>query len=563
MTASITSLSAETTTAAYSPTNRNKQPGNGASNQAGTNGDVVSISDLARAMQAANSGDATASSASDEAQTEGETLLGGAKIWADVFNIKAGTTMLSNGHKQVVTIKGNSMELYEYDGDKLVRKETGSIVADRISRDIEFYDKKGKVSQTTHLELSGFDAGDAKTSKASLVRDIQWFDNGEATRELHEKMDVAVNYERLNALTGAIEPTESLLDLVNSLTVDTLRENYTASIMEYSQGTLTREATVISNAEATSETNRSDGIVDGKEAHSSEDVAKRNKLAIHMRSFDQDGNLLKEDIFKDQITMDGGQRQSVSSSWYDKGELVRHTQGEFSVDEAKNVSLSRRPDLYKMFGLEEDEYSAAKPLNASRMLTHDDQALREDGDLFTTSPRQEIADNGYDIGRYFDLDGDYDNAYSLSWTTETYADGELAARSVDSVEAKENPRAGMREFQTLVGLTEPDAPALLRRSTHVEEAYEDGELTRKGEMIWRESVEDDERGVARLTTHLSADVSGADGARRHAVGEYAGGLDRNDKQFTAALDGMRRSATLALGDALDILEGNVPDARGE
>lgn len=436
-----------------------------------------------------------------QAKTEDEEV----SLWESKYNLKNGSTILKNGHRQEVVIEGSKMQILEYNGDKLVRKETGVIDGDTLTRDVELYDKRGRVSQTAHSVLTGIGDDNDLDSVAVLTRDMQWFENGELVLELHDNAKVNASYRPADG----IEPV-NLDDLTGRLTRDMINVDYFADIKEYANGKLSRSATIESNVDAQNKTNRMDKDLGDFVSHRTREISNASALDVTMISYDADGNLLRTDTFQDEVIQGGEQKQTLSTSWYNRGELVKKSRGTFSAEAGEGHNLQRRAQIFEVLGLDEEEYSASKPLSASNLLNESSKEHSVEGDFFVKASNQKMGMDGYDPGQYFEENADSDYAHQLTWTEEMYKEGELAARSVDESSSRENAGAGELQFRSGVGLTERESPALLSRSKHTRESYENGRVVREGSTEFREFLEEDERGVDRLKTAVSGTLDGTD-----------------------------------------------------
>ncbi len=495
----------------------------------------------------------TISPAAYEKQAQAKTEDEEVSLWESRYNLKNGSTMLKNGHRQEVVIEGSKMQILEYNGDKLVRKDTGVIDGDTMTRDVELYDKSGRVSQTAHNVLTGIGDENDLDSLAVLTRDMQWFENGELVLELHDNAKVSASYRPIDEI-----PAANLDDLTGRLTQDMINVEYFADIKEYANGKLSRSATIESSVDAQNDTNRKKDADGGVSGHRTREYYNASALDVTMISYDADGKMLRTDTFQDEVINGGEQRQTLSTSWFNRGEVVKKTQGTFSAEAGDGHLLQRRAKIFEALGLYEEEYSASKPLSASGLLSAQSDVNSVEGDYFVKASTQRMEMDSYDPGQYFEEDADSDYAHQLTWTEEMYKEGKLAARSVDESSSRENYGAGELQFRTGVGLTERDSPALLSQSKHTRESYENGRVVREGSTEFREFLEEDERGVNQLKTAVSGTMNGTD-ENSDISKVVMGGMINADNLAGSANEGMSRASDIFTGDFVGLMRDAQSD----
>jgi len=463
-----------------------------------TLGDTVSISQAAYDKQA---------QAADEAETS---------LWETKFGLRNGTTMLKNGNRRTVTVEGSSMLIEEYDGDKLVRKETGVISGDKMIRDIERYDDLGRVSQTSHAELTGLGDDGELTSEAVMTRSMKWFEKGELVREMRDKATVGATYRGHMPDPGETYEVSSLEDLAGKVTEDAVSMEYYASIQEYADGKIAKSAIIKNRVDSENVTNRTGEDLGDFVADSTRETAKTSGLSVSMQTYDAEGELLRADDFTDGLVKDGVETQRVASSWYQGGELVKRQSGTFSAEAGEKHLLQGRASIERTLGLSTEQYSAFTPLSASNLLAKPSDETAGNGAAYLRGVSDFITRDGYDAGLYFDEEKGSPYVHEVRYEEETYKEGELVARSVDRSSANKNVDYEPMEFNVGAGLTETDAPALLSKASHVRESYKDGRLETRGETAFREFTREDERGRHRRRPGERGREQGGHG--RHARG---------------------------------------------
>ncbi|NMC50331.1 MAG: hypothetical protein GYA47_13045 [Desulfovibrio sp.] len=472
--------------------------------------------------------------------------------WTSLFGLESGTTTLENGNTQVVTIDGAKMEIREYAGGVLVRKETGQIAADRVTKDIEEYDGTVALTQKTHVELTGIDDTSSTETMATLRRDVTWYEGGQVVRELHDGMRVEAAYKKLSDLENLSGmEAKTLEDMISCLTLDTTHADYTASIIEYSGGKVSQTANVRQGVDSTNVTNRSDRRVSGMDGHTSRVVSQADSLSIDLVNYDASGEVLREASFTDEVEQGGTLKQSMSVSWYDQGNLVRASQGSLTMEASEGGALPRRATLFEVLEISEKKYSADKPLAAGELLAAGFQETAGDGGAFVDDAADDMAVGGYDVAGNLAATRSMDNPYEVSFASQTYRDGELVAASRDTEEVRKNLLLKSGGFQTGKGLTEDEFPAMLRSSSHEELSYEDGVVSAQGQVSMREFVQKDDRGVYGLYTHYKGEA-GVGVNAESLSGTRTGSLEDLDSDADAATSGMGDEVGLVLDDSREL-----------
>jgi len=468
-----------------------------------------------------------------------------AGTWQGRFGLEAGERVLDNGHKQVVAIKGSHLEIKEYDQGRLVGKITGTMGADSAVLDTELYSPGGKVKQTIHSELVGLDDTASTQTQASMSRTIQWFENGELSRQMRDEMYLSSQY--LNVGDSFRAKPKDLESLVNELTWDRHKTGYSAGIQEYSHGRLVQDITLAQNNTHFNQTDRRDRSFDGQEHNTTWEKSRSTFLEVSVRSFDVDGNLVREVSFDDRSDNDT-LKQSLSVSWYNRGELVKKSQGSLAMEEGENTNLDHRPSLLDTLQVDEKAYSSAMPNPASQlMIMGGAMDAASDAGHYANSLEQDVAMGHYDPAGRIASYGVDDTPYSLSFTNEIYKDGELAARQRDEEAARKSPVPDKQKFRTGMGLTEDDTPALLRSSSHVDESFENGLVVSRALVEHSEYVDEKQHGPDRLKIHTYAE-EGQGLARKVMETVQEAELQSLDNEQHKAAAGFAMEAELSLGD---------------
>ena len=521
----------------------------GSAASAAATGDTVSFSEEAVAKSNARVTDETLST-----QPEDEA---GESLWLTRYGLEAGTVTLKNGHKQTTAIDGNKMEILEYDGNRLVRKETGSIAAGGVVKDIEEYDKRGELTRRVHSELAA--SGDAgTTSHAYLRRDIAWYKDGEVSKELHDSMSVKASYTSSDIVNGKdVSDAQSLDELAGTLTRDDLASDYVGDIIEYGAGGKLFRKTSIAHAVTTeNRTNRGSEMRNGIEAHDTVELSRQTEFSITQEMYDDAGNVTFQASFRDSFKEGTFEQQQFEASWYDNGQLVRHSSAEILQKQAKGRGLGEHPDMLGTLSLSEGRYGATTPLDAQSLLG-DGQGGRvaESGSLLSAA-LTDIAAGGYDPAQAFTRSRAGAVPGSVSWEDTLYKDGKVALREVDTETVEENTLPDTTGFHTLTGLSEDKDPKYLRSTSHRVETYQDGRLVAQSAVEMRESAEDDARGVTSTKTHVDAS-SGSGHAVRNTHAKLSETLVEADARWNAAAQKAGSAVQRTLNDLLTLFQENL------
>lgn len=497
--------------------------------------------------------------------------------WESLLGVADGTSMLKNGHRQVVDIDGAAITIEEYDGDRLIKSTQGRLDSGSMVLDTEIYDKSGAVEQTLHTEIVNADQETMEHWTAAKVsRSIQWFDNGELTRRMRDSMILQShstanrdpeNFARyLQGITDSDVDPNSLAALTGLVTDDTNKTDYEATIEEFAGGHLAREVVIEQNATFSNTTNRSDSKFNGMDPKTTAQTAHTMNMAIRITDFDADGELLRqasfEDYHSDNIFDEHGQnKQSVSVSWYDDGEIVKKSRGDLSLSETEHSGLAKRPDLLQTLGIEPEDYATDTPQTAMELMAGTGLDLSDSPDQFGAALRSFAASGRYNPAESIADHGAGDQPYSITWSDEYYAEGKLAARREDSESAIENPFGQELSFRTAGGLTEDERPATLRRTSHMDESYDNGRVRNRAEVASREFIERDEHGPDRINTFTvgQQDTGAADKTVHNTSAARLGDVDA---QANTASSSMEQEVGLIMGDVYSIFRSLNSDATG-
>lgn len=516
---------------------------------------------------------------SPEAGKKAALAARGEEFWTKVFGYKQGETSLENGNRMVVNITGTDIEVMVYDGDKLVRKETGTYAGNSVSRDIEFYDKSGDLVQKTHADIVGLEDEKIDGNKSSISRQIQWFKDGEMTRELRDKTLSVISYSGLQKYTGTeLVPADSLEGAVFTITQEEIESGYTATLYDYNEdGSVRKRALINNKVHEERETNRTDDDAPNLGNHSSKVKSQENSLSIEMIEYDDDGKILKESSYEDAFSKSGERKMSLDVSWYNKGELVKKSNVDYTAD-ASQGGLGFAPlNALGFFDVANDDFASGMPAGWSQDIKDtyasvEDQASAKNlydnvvdnyytGDLMSSSDilmkkYKPSADKGAayteELSRELKNHGNPQPGklgipYELSVTQELYSEGQLTYRETHEQKAKENTATENTFVRPGGSLTENDTPGLLHSTEHKREAYSEGQKVQSVETSMRESVARDENGVYKIDTMVMNSVltNGHEAKNNESVGEYIAEIDN---EAEAGSDAMTQELTQAFTD---------------
>lgn len=489
--------------------------------------------------------------ASQQSTTQGSEEQKTADTWESLFRLQSGTTYLKNGNKQVTTIKGSELLVMEYEGDRLVRKETGLLTDNSVIKDVEYYDEVGELAQSIHSELVGIEDG-GLSSNATLKRSANWYANGVLTREYSDSMELEVGYAGLQELEVEEENLQDLSALAGKITKDTVATRFAASLKDYENGKLAQNATVSQNTSLELRTNRTPKAHCGQAAWTTQGLGGESGFSATVSNYDTSGKLLREASFDEEVTSDGEKTQRLSTTWYNNGEIVKKSSGvyEGQVQNGKGVNAQLFLDN---LGMTKEQYSSQTPQTARELLTKNFQKAADAPEFYTEDVAGINGQGVFGSVRNLKSFQNVADPYSLTWTDETYVDGTLAARSVDTEGAQKNPDARDIHFAMLTGLTEDDSPRLLRESNHTDESFDEhGDVQTRAELKRNEEVTKDDRGVYHLWTRTTGRQEG-DEKPLSVIAREENPLSEVDKEARKASLSFGAAADLTLRDAADML----------
>ena len=501
--------------------------------------------------------------------------------WESYFGFRPGEHTLKNGNKQVVSIEDGSLEVLEYDtSGKLVKQVKGALSDSTAVLDTEIYDENGRVAQTIHTEVTGLGDTEGATTHARMSRSIEWFDQGELTRRMHDSMDLTSNYKKLSESNaqgmqsmaaqnasgtislqsiieaGMMEQPESLDEMIGDVTVDMNKTHYFASIQDFRNGRMTQDMTIRQRGSSVNLTNRSDEKFGGQEPGVTRELSHDASLRVTVVSYDSDGNRLRDATFEDNQSdgpkaADGSLHQTMSVSWYDKGELVKRSNGSLSMDEVEGGALEDRPNILETLGIADQEnYATRRPKSAPELLATVTEEAATEADHFGQALRHDtssIVGGAYTTASDIVRSGSGNNPYSVSWTDEFFRDGELAARRHDEESAIKSPVPTGLDFRTGGALTEDENPAVLRRTEHEDQGFEDGRLKREAAISSREYIKEHEDGPDEVRTFTEA-TQGDGHSSEHVNRTLLSALEGIDSEAHAAAEGFAGELQPTLDD---------------
>lgn len=501
--------------------------------------------------------------------------------WESYFGFRPGEHTLQNGNKQVVSIEDGSLEVLEYDtSGKLVKQVKGALGDTAAVLDTEIYDQNGRVAQAIHTEVTGLGDTEDATTRARMSRTIQWFDQGELTRRMHDSMDLSSTYKKLresdaqgmrsmaaqNASgaislqsiieAGMMEQPDSLDEMIGDVTVDMNKTHYFASIQDFRNGRMAQDMTIRQRGGSVNLTNRSDEKFGGQEPGVTRELSHDASLRVSVVSYDSEGNRLREATFEDNQTdgpkaEDGSLHQAMSVSWYDGGELVKRSNGSLSMSEVEGGSLEDRPDILETLGIaDQEDYATRRPKSAPELLAAVTEEAATEADHFGQALRHgtsSIVGGAYTTAADIARSGSGNNPYSVSWTDEIFRDGELAARRHDEESAIKSPVPPGLDFRTGGGLTEDDTPAVLRRTGHEDQGFENGRLRREAAISSKEFIKEHEDGPDEVRTFTEAS-QGNGHSSEHVNRTLLSALGGVDPEAHAAAEGFAGELQPTLDD---------------
>jgi hypothetical protein len=441
---------------------------------------------------------------------EQESQAADKSLWETKYGLTSGTVTLENGHKQVTTIKDSRMEILEYDGTTLVHKESGTISASSVMKDIEDYDDTGELTSRTHTELYFNESTGGATGNGVLLRNIEKFKNGVLIKEISDCMRTDYTYKSREGTDQ--EEIESLEDLSGKLTEDYIGTDYFANIKEYNdQGNLTQDTTITKTTETENETNRGEKKKDGIASHSTVERANTTNLSVTVKSYDSDGELLRQASFSDSLIKGVSETQHSDVSWYNQGQLQQTSESTYATATTKltkEIHLQNRSSVLQTLNRSEWDYSAATPLNAEQLLMVGFEDASNTPDMYMSSTISDISS-----GKFSDVEALANSngascPYSVACKTTLYDNGKVKVEKEDSQSAHDNLLPKVSTFKTGAGLTEDKDAAYLRDTSHSIKTFDDGVIKKQSSVAMNEEAVNDARGLTSTKTnvHISSGV---------------------------------------------------------
>lgn len=485
--------------------------------QSGTNGQALSTDGADGGLR----GDSV--TISSEARTKLEQDPIGTSPWEIDYGYRNGTSILKNGNSQTVTIKDNHLTVQEFSGNDIVREESAEITSSGLTRDITHYDKRGSIVSAMHSSLqSGSGTGSSGTS-ATLTRSAQWFENGILVRDMQDSMELKAKYDDLADLDPNLLPKADNIEVrMKTMTRNNAAANYNATITEYKDGTLSRQATI------------SRGI---------------HSLSISMTAFDSVGRVSFEAVYTEKTDIGFDHKRHLSMSTYEDGKLTSRSEGDTVNKEIPVTVEHNQPQSLDAQGIQQEEYAWQTPLTAQDMLTRCFQESSANPGNHQTPTLNEANGKGLTP---IPGEGRAKGPYEVEWNNETYVNGQLVAKQRHTEQAVENPLASRDPFAPGKGLTEDDNPPVLLRSSHELELYKDGVQSMSMHSEMREEIKINDRDVAMVKTHVKVG-SGPELSINDPWVLRAGRLDTVDKDSHAASQGFAKG----LGQYLTAVHGMI------
>ncbi|WP_291326288.1 hypothetical protein [Desulfovibrio sp. UCD-KL4C] len=482
-----------------------------------------------------------------------------ANSWQMLSGLKSGYTILANGHKQSVVIDGSTLELLEYDGDILVRSVTGEITESGATLDTTIFDGHGKKAQTINTVFETVEYPDylnAGTS-AKMSRDIQWFKDGDVTRTMTDSMQLDSSYNQMTMGSTIMDNTQAQSDdinkLIDNVTSDSQKIKYYASIQEYSNNQISKKIMVKKDDSFLNMTNRGNNYKYGLEARTTQDISHSKSLSIQMQNYDSNGDLTLKANFLNTISDgpksdDGVNKQQISLSMYDKGELVEKSNSSMTLKESEGEKLAKSADLLQTLDLSEGEYITREPKSASELLAKPLMESSSKANFYTAAVQKDINGHALDSAEYISKYGENKQAHDISWESEIYENGEIISKQKHKESAVKNPKSDGLSFQITEALTENDNHQLINKNSHTLETYDNGTLKNRTKIESLEKIDEVENGPDKISTSTTTtDGTGGNIKRTQNIAE--GDLAENDPLAHAASSAMGKEAHLVLEDS--------------
>ena len=336
--------------------------------------------------------------------------------WVLASGLKEGEFTLDNGNTQKVSIDDGVLTIEEFQNGRLIKSVTGTVNEKGAVLDTEYFDTAGRVSQSIHTELSTMEAAEGWTA-AVMSRDVKWYESGELQGEMHDNMQLQTwnntgdfDEETADAIRYAInsgtrEVNTDVDALAQSLTVEKHAADYFAQIKEYGgEGSkLVRDIIVEQKGRYKQLSNRSDEQIGGVAERSTVELEHDTGLRVEIKEYDENGDLVKESRFSDQQkdkdnTTGGTQEQTVSVSWYNKGELVKRSHGAMTLEETATKGLPDRPGFLELFGMDDEDYLGDGPKSAMGHMSNKLMTSSAEAEFFMEGLSRHINDHDLQHG---------------------------------------------------------------------------------------------------------------------------------------------------------------------
>lgn len=488
--------------------------------------------------------------AEDKQQAEKERLE---RVWSRQFGITAGDWTVNSNTRREVTVEGGVMQLLEYKGDTLVRKMTGTIAGDKAVVNTERYGENGEITMKGQSIITGLSDTSSQKTESTMQRHMEWFEDGELIRSMSDSMSILSQYSSVD------DPTEGTLEeMAHSLTNDKHTTDYRGSIQEYADGKLIRSAEMEHKTESAIQSNRTPDKRNGIDSGNHRIIKDEPSFSAKIVDYDKDGNMIRSAKFSEEIGWKKKSitekvqvmNQSTSVEWYDKGQLVKRTEGSYEKEQTEYAGLPKRGDILTILGMgaiERKSYSIGKPESASEMLAHKFMDRTTDS-----------ADNIESLSTYGDYDAVGDpnrmhqgeGPYEMRVVSELFGEkGQLTSRQVNEEGADENVfvHEGLK-FRTARGLTEGDMPSTVRHTGQEVSSYENGREAHTTSIKRHENLVQDKDEIGYLQTVSSMEQ---DGERKTRVSDKS--LPESDPGFRRTSEAWDREVELTMDDLISAL----------
>ncbi|SMF03920.1 hypothetical protein [Desulfovibrio gilichinskyi] len=491
-----------------------------------------------------------------------------ANSWEKLFDLKSGSTTLANGNKQIVKIEGSKLEIYEYHDDKLVKSVHGELSADSAVLETEIYDKAGKLNQSIKTNLQML-KNDGSKSAARVEREITWYQNGQVSRRMNDRMSLESAYKdkaegqidnKLSNMFANFTDAQStdINDLIARSTTDKHSTKYIASVQEFLNGHISKNINIDNSADFINQTNRPSRIEGDSKSGKTNEIKNSNNLKITIQNYDSKGEILRESYFDSKHVDDprpkGGKlKQTMSVSWYNQGKLVKKSSGSMTMKEAESKKLPPSATLLETLNMDEKDYATGRAKTATELLGKPLMESSSNAGFYSDIIEEKINKGSFDSVENIAKYGEDVRPYEVSWENEIYKDGKLAARQVDTESAKENNIRKKYISNRESSLVEDYSAPTLHKTSHLDESYDKNEVLKKQASIEsRESIKEVKNGDDILYTQIEATQDLGNG-KQYINQRREGKLEEFDSQANTASKGMSKEIGLTLDDSRTLL----------